>query len=91
MEIELIAASVGLMTVVGGGGVWLGVLHNRVTNNEADIQKLVTAMNGHLKEFNTVVTKVAKIELTCDNIYSMLDKQNQVTKRNKNIEDGPEG
>ena len=91
MGIELGMAIIGLITVIGGGGMWLGVLSNRVTNNTKDINKLVTAMNGHLKEFNTVVNQVARIEVTCDNILSKLNGQGPGADRIKVTKDGPEG
>ena len=91
MEMELMAVAVGLVTIIGGGGMWLGVLSNRVTNNTKDINKLVLAMNGHLKEFNTVVNQVARIEVTCDNILSKLNGQGPGADRIKIIKDGPEG
>jgi len=80
METEIFLAATALVTVIGGGGVWLGSLQTKVTNNKDDIGKLIEDINGHLDNFNVVVTKVAKIETICDNIYSMLDKQKPRTK-----------
>jgi hypothetical protein len=92
MGFELIAVTAGLITIVGGGGMWLGILQNRVKNSEEDIEKLVSAMNGHLKEFNTVVTKVSNIELTCESILRKVDNLDpSLANRVKNLEDGPEG
>jgi hypothetical protein len=77
MEIELIlAAIVGLITGVGGAGIWLGILQNKVNTNADNIRQLTTILNEHLKEFHIVSVKVATIETTCKNIERKIDKLN---------------
>lgn len=68
----LVLAGSGLVTLVGGGGLWLGILQTKVANNKEDIINLMGIMNKHLENFNTMSTKVVHIETICDGIYNRL-------------------
>ncbi len=62
-----------MIAVVGGGGLWLGRLQNRVQSGEDKYTRFEQQLNGHMKEFKDVAVKVGKIETTCANILERLD------------------
>ena len=68
----LILAGSGLFTLVGGGGLWLGILQTKVANNTKDIINLMDKINQHLENFNSMSTRVVHIETVCDGIYDRL-------------------
>ncbi len=70
----LIVAGSGLVTLIGAGGMWLGIIQNKVANNKDDIIDLMKAMNQHLENFNSMSAKVVHIETVCDGIYDKLKK-----------------
>ncbi len=73
----LVLAGSGLVTLVGGGGLWLGILQTKVANNKEDINNLMDKINQHLENFNSMSTRVVHIETICDGIYDRLKDHDQ--------------
>jgi hypothetical protein len=69
---QIISAGIGLFAIVGGGGLWMGRLQNRVQNNEEKNERFQKQINGHLNQLSVVSMKVAVIETLCSNISDRL-------------------
>jgi hypothetical protein len=70
---EIMTAGFSLLAVIGGGGLWMGRLQTRVTNNEEKNDRFQKQINGHLEKISVVSVKVAVIETTCSNILERLE------------------